>query len=148
MKAKDILASKGHVIFTVKENESVQDVIAKLVNNKIGFLVVFDSADDVIGVISERDVVHKCIHHHKDATQMKAVEVMTHRDDLISASEEDDIEKIMNIMTAKKIRHLPVFHEDELTGIISIGDVIKFILDAKNEEIKTLTDYAFGHYPS
>lgn len=148
MKAKDILASKGHVIYTVKENESVHDIVAKLVNNKIGFLVVFDSADDVTGVISERDVVHKCIHHHKDPAQIKAIEIMTKRDDLISAAEDDDIEKIMNIMTEKKIRHLPVFKEDQLTGIISIGDVIKFILEAKNDEIKTLTDYAFGQYPS
>ena len=148
MKAKDILASKGHVIYTVKENESVQEIVAKLVNNKIGFLVVFDSADDVTGVISERDVVHKCLHHHKDPAHVKAVEIMTKRDDLISATEEDDIEKIMNIMTSKKIRHLPVFREDQLTGIISIGDVIKFILLAKNDEIKTLTEYAFGQYPS
>ena len=148
MKAKDILASKGHVIYTVKENESVQEVVTKLVSNKIGFLIVFDSAEDVSGVISERDVIHKCIHHNKVPAQMKAVEIMTKRDDLISAAEEDDIEKIMNIMTSKKIRHLPVFKEDQLTGIISIGDVIKFILDAKNEEIKTLTEYAFGQYPS
>ncbi len=148
MKAKDILSSKGRVVFTVKESETVQDVVAKLVNNKIGFLVVFDTADDVTGVISERDVVHKCIHLHKDPTQMKAVDIMTKRDDLISASEDDDIEKIMNIITSKKIRHLPVFREDQLTGIISIGDVIKFILEAKNDEIKTLTEYAFGQYPS
>ncbi|MDP1675847.1 MAG: CBS domain-containing protein [Bacteroidota bacterium] len=148
MKAKDILSSKGHVIYTVKENETVQNIVAKLVDNKIGFLVVFDSADDVVGVISERDVVHKCIHQHKDPAQMKAVEIMTKRDDLISATEEDDIEKIMNTMTSKKIRHLPVFKEDQLTGIISIGDVIKFILLAKNDEIKTLTEYAFGQYPS
>lgn len=148
MKAKDILASKGHVIYTVRENESVQDVVSKLVNNKIGFLIVFDSADDVIGVISERDVVNKCIHHQKHPSQMKAFEIMTRRDDLIFAVEDDDIEKIMNIITAKKIRHLPVFKEDQLTGIISIGDVIKFILEAKNDEIKVLTDYAFGQYPS
>ena len=51
-------------------------------------------------------------------------------------------------MTTKKIRHLPVFKEDQLTGIISIGDVIKFILEAKNDEIKILTEYAFGQYPS
>jgi CBS domain-containing protein len=148
MKAKDILASKGHVVYTVKETETVLDVITKLVNNKIGFLVVFDSAEDVTGVISERDVVHKCIHHHKDPALVTAVEIMTKRDDLISAAEDDDIEKIMNTMTAKKIRHLPVFRDDELTGIISIGDVIKFILLAKNDEIRTLTEYAFGQYPS
>ena len=79
---------------------------------------------------------------------MKAIEIMTKRDELISAAEEDDIEKIMNIMTTKKIRHLPVFKENQLTGIISIGDVIKFILLAKDDEIKTLTQYAFGQYPS
>jgi CBS domain-containing protein len=148
MKAKDILASKGRVIFTIKENETVQDVVAKLVTNKIGFLVVFDSADNVSGVISERDVVNKCIHHHKNPSQMKAVEIMTTRENLISATEEDDIEKLMSTITEKKIRHLPVFKENQLTGIISIGDVIKFILLAKDEEIKTLTHYAFGQYPS
>ncbi len=148
MKAKDILASKGHVLYTIQESESVQDVVAKLATNKIGFLVVFNSSEDVVGVISERDVVHKCLHRHKDAAHMKAIEIMTKRDELISAAEDDDIEKIMNIMTEKKIRHLPVFKDNQLTGIISIGDVIKFILLAKNDEIKTLTEYAFGQYPS
>ena len=148
MKAKDILASKGIVLYTIQESESVQDVVAKLATNKIGFLVVYNPAEDVVGVISERDVVHKCLHHHKDPARQKANEIMTKRDELISAAEDDDIEKIMNIMTEKKIRHLPVFKDNQLTGIISIGDVIKFILLAKNDEIKTLTEYAFGQYPS
>ena len=72
---------------------------------------------------------------------MKASEIMTPKANLITASEEDDIESIMTKMTDNKIRHLPIFQGEQLVGLISIGDVIKFILEEKNEEIKSLIDY-------
>ena len=147
MKAKDILATKGKEIVSINEETSVFDVVTTLTTHKIGFLIVTNTKAGVAGVISERDVVHKCVSLQKDPAHMKAKEIMTPRGKLVSATEEEDVQSIMNVMTEKKIRHLPVFSGDQLTGIISIGDVIKFILEAKDSEIKTLTDYAFGQYP-
>lgn len=147
MKAKDILATKSTEIRSVSEEATVLDAVAALTTHKIGFLIVTDSKSGVAGVISERDVVQKCVRLQNDPAHMKAKEIMTPKEKLISATEEEDIQSIMNMMTEKKIRHLPIFNGDQLTGIISIGDVIKYILEAKESEIKTLTDYAFGQYP-
>jgi len=147
MKAKDILASKGKEILTISEDATVFDVVTKLAAHKIGFLIVTNTQAGVAGVLSERDVIQKCISLQKEPAQMKAKEVMTPRERLVSATEEEDVQQIMNTMTEKKIRHLPIFDDDQLKGIISIGDVIKFILEAKDSEIKTLTEYAFGQYP-
>lgn len=147
MKAKDILANKPKSLFTISDESSVIDVVSELTKNKIGFLVVTNPATGVAGVISERDVVQKCIHMKRDPGSMKAKEIMTGRDQLVTATEEDEIQSIMNTMTERKIRHIPVFNENQMLGVISIGDVIKYILDAKDKEIKTLTDYAFGQYP-
>ena len=79
---------------------------------------------------------------------LKAKDIMTPKERLIAATEDDDIQTIMNTMTERKIRHIPVFKENQLLGIISIGDVVKNILVAKDNEIKTLTEYAFGQYPA
>jgi CBS domain-containing protein len=148
MKAKDILATKSKTIFTISEDMTVFDVVGALAKNKIGFLIVTNTAGGVAGVISERDVVHKCVFVKHDPASVKAREIMTPREKLIAATEEEDIQTIMNTMTERKIRHIPVFKEDQLLGVISIGDVIKFMLDAKDSEIKTLTEYAFGQYPA
>lgn len=147
MKAKDILASKSKEILTISEDATVFDVVTKLATHKIGFLIVTNTEAGVAGVLSERDIIQKCISLQKDPTTMKAKDVMTPREKLVSATEEEDVQQIMNTMTEKKIRHLPIFDGDQLKGIISIGDVIKFILEAKDSEIKTLTEYAFGQYP-
>ena len=147
MKAKDILATKGSTLWSISEDASVHDVVNMLTEHKIGFLIVTNTTTGVAGVISERDVVHKCVSQQKNTSEIKAKDIMTSREKLVAGSEEDDVQHIMNTMTEKKIRHLPVFDGDQLKGIISIGDVIKFILEAKDSEIKTLTEYAFGQYP-
>ncbi len=141
MKVKDILDSKGRTLFTISEEKTVDDVVAMLATNKVGFLIVVNSSGNVAGVISERDVVHRCMSTKSDPLRMKAGDIMTPKDKLFTATENDDIESIMSTMTEKKIRHLPIFQGDKLTGLISIGDVIKFILEEKNEEIKSLMDY-------
>ncbi len=141
MKVKDILDSKGRKLFSVPDHSTVEQVVGELAANKIGFLVVTNAGGAVAGVISERDVVHRCMSVKKDPSRTTAAEIMTPRAQLFTATETDDIEKIMTTMTEKKIRHLPIFTGDTLVGLISIGDVIKFILEEKNEEIKSLMDY-------
>lgn len=141
MKVKDILNSKGRSLFSVHEDSTVENIVAALAANKIGFMIVKDSANAVTGVISERDIVHRCMSAKRDPSTVKAKEIMTQREKLITANEEQEIDEVMTLMTEKKVRHLPVFHGSELTGLISIGDVVKIILDDKNDEIKSLMDY-------
>lgn len=147
MKAKDILAIKGGGTLNIKENVSVQEAVNELANRKIGFLIVQNEAGEVTGVMSERDVINKCIHTKKDPEKTRVKDIMTPRDKIVLGFEEDEIQSIMNTMTEKKIRHLPIFREDQLTGIISIGDVIKVILESKDKEIQALSAYVSGNYP-
>ncbi len=141
MKVKDILNSKGRSLFSVTEDSTIENTVAALAANKIGFLIVKDGSNAITGVISERDIVHRCMSAKKDPRTVTAKEIMTLREHLVTANEDQEIDEIMTLMTEKKIRHLPVFQVKELTGLISIGDVVKIILDDKNEEIKTLMDY-------
>ncbi len=141
MKVKDILNSKGRKLFSVLEDATVETIVTELAMNKIGFLIVRNGANAVAGVISERDIVHRCMSAKKDPSVVTAKEIMTSREKLVTANEDQEIDEVMTMMTEKKIRHLPVFQGEELTGLISIGDVIKIMLDDKNEEIKTLMDY-------
>ncbi len=141
MKVKDILNSKGRSLFSVHEDATVEHIVAELAANKIGFLIVKGNDNTVAGVISERDIVHRCMSAKKDPSKATAKEIMTEREKLVTANEDQEIDEVMTMMTRKKVRHLPVFQGNEITGLISIGDVIKIMLDDKDEAIKTLMDY-------
>lgn len=141
MKVKDILNSKGRRICTVTAEQSVEHVVSELASNKIGFLVVLDPSGALSGVISERDVVHRCMSAKKNPASATAGDIMTPKEKLYTAAENDDIERIMTTMTEKKIRHLPILQDGLVVGVISIGDVIKYILEEKDEAIRSLTEY-------
>ncbi|MDD8018945.1 MAG: CBS domain-containing protein [Bacteroidota bacterium] len=147
MKAKDILQSKGGTIVSVVEDATIFEAATVLTKQKIGFLIVKNISGNVVGVLSERDVVQKCVCLKKESEKTSVRDIMTPKEKILAASEDDDIQSLMNTMTEKKIRHLPIFKGDQLCGIISIGDVIKNMLDAKDHEIKTLSAYVSGNYP-
>ena len=141
MRVHDILDSKGRTVVTIDSGATVDAVVRELSARKIGFLIVTDQNGSIVGVLSERDVVQRCLAQHRSSSATTAAEIMTHRSQLVTANEEDEVGAIMSMMTQRKVRHLPVFKGENVTGLISIGDVIKFILEEKNEEIRALTDY-------
>jgi CBS domain-containing protein len=147
MTAKDILDVKGRNIFSIKEEATVLEVINELVEKKIGLLIVKNAIDEITGVLSERDIIQKCIYHQREPAAIKVKHIMTPKDKIVMATEEDNIQSLMNTMTEKKIRHIPIFKGKTMTGIISIGDIIKNLLDLKDYEIRTLIDYISGKYP-
>lgn len=147
MKAKDILSAKGNSVLSIQEDASVQQAVSELSSHKIGFLVVRNAGGKVTGVVSERDVVNKCVQSKSDPEKTLVKEIMTPKEKIVLGFEEDDIESIMNTMTEKKIRHLPIFSGDQITGIISIGDVVKVLLESKDKEIQALSAYVSGNYP-
>jgi CBS domain-containing protein len=147
MKAKDILGSKGRKIFAVTEDTTVFEAISELANNKIGLLIVKNATGNISGVLSERDIIQKCIYLKKDPGMLRARDIMTPKENIVVAAEEDDIQNLMNTMTEKRIRHLPIFGGKELSGIISIGDIVKSMIEIKDYEIKSLIDYISGNYP-
>ncbi len=147
MTAKEILDLKGRKVITILEEALVIEAVSELVNNRIGLLIVKNDVGEITGVVSERDIIKKCINPKKSPEKVTVKEIMTPKEDIFVASENEDIQILMNIMTAKRIRHIPIFRGKELTGIVSIGDVVKNLLEQKDYEIKTLVDYITGKYP-
>lgn len=147
MNAKQILDQKERKIYHISEEVVVFKAIEELAANNIGLLIVKNSEGEITGVVSERDIIRKCVHQKKDPQQLRVTDIMTPREKIVVAAEEDDIQSLMNTMTEKRIRHLPVFRGKEMTGVISIGDIIKNMLEIKDYEIKTLIEYISGKYP-
>ena len=142
MKVKEILQEKGSTVWTTQENATVKDVLGKLVEHRIGALVVTTGRGEVVGIISERDIIREC---HRNSQQIETTSVgnvMTRQ--LIVGAPEDDLDYIMGIMTQNRIRHIPILSEGKLSGIISIGDVVKAQLHDTQYENHYLKDYLFG----
>lgn len=143
MKAKDILKIKGPEVVTISEKRTVSEAIESLVKNNIGVLLVLNEEAKLSGIISERDII-RAIHHDSSNYGEKTVgEVMTKR--ILYADYEDSIEYLESIMTNNRIRHIPIMHDNILAGLISIGDVVKYMLKEKDAENKYLLDFLSGN---
>lgn len=147
MKVKDILDKKGTDIYSVGQNESVLDAISKMAELNIGALVVMDD-QTLVGIISERDYRNKVILKGRTSKDTLVSQIMV--DKVICVQPSDNINLCMQLMTNKKIRHLPVLDNDSLTGVISIGDVVKAVIESQKNEIDSLRNYIAtgGGYPA
>jgi CBS domain-containing protein len=101
-------------------------------------LIVLSPDEEVLGLISERDVLKKTYETRGQLDGITVKEVMTPKEDLIMASTQDDISVVMEKMTANNVRHLPLMDNGELKGILAIGDVVKFLLDHTLAELHAL----------
>ena len=144
MKVKDILKVKGPEVVTIFEEKTVEDAIDLLVRNRIGGLLVLDEAGRIAGIITERDILRESNRNYPGLGTTKVKEVMTR--EVIACSPEDDLEYIEQVMTDKRIRHLPVIDNKRLVGLISIGDVVKALISARKVEIHYLKEYIEGRY--
>ena len=144
MKVQDILARKGSKVITTTPHASLHEVSKILTEHRIGALVVLGEAQTPVGIISERDIVRELANAGANAVSRKVGDVMT--TDLIISVPEDEISHLSNIMTEKRIRHLPVMIEDELVGMVSIGDIVKAQLEHYEGEALTLRQYIMGGY--
>jgi len=145
MKVKDILAKKGSQVITVREETTVKNAMSIFSINRVGSLLVVDKNDTILGIIAARDVLMAVVNDLESITEMTVDKIMTR--DLIVATEEDDIDYIQAIMTENRIRHIPVLDGRELKGLVSIGDVVKLLLKAKDVENRYLKDYIADKYP-
>ena len=135
MKVESILATKSSNVITAGPDQSLREAVDLLAEHNIGALIVVDEPGRPIGIISERDIIREAA--RTEAALGQAVSrVMTK--DLITASPEDDLETVLQTMTAKRFRHLPIMDGERLIGIISIGDVVKAQLDKYQGEVDTL----------
>jgi CBS domain-containing protein len=123
MTVGNILKIKGRVYKTVKPDETVQEFARHLKDERIGAMIVTHDGSVLEGIISERDIAYGLSKHGQKLPDMKVSELMTKV--VIVCTSEDSIDDVMNLMTQRRIRHLPVKDSDELVGIISMGDVVK-----------------------
>jgi len=143
MLLKDILKAKGDKVYTITAEETVEQAVRELAEHNVGSLLVCPEQDGKrglpIGIITERDVLHACASSKCAMGAMTVADIMTA--ELITASPDDAVEKMMGLMTAKRIRHLPVLSEGKLVGLVSIGDVVKAQHDRLAMENQFMKDY-------
>jgi len=123
MTVGSILKIKGRVYKTVRPDETVQEFARHLKDERIGAMIVTHDGSVLEGIISERDIAYGLSKHGQKLSDMKVSDLMTKV--VIVCNSEDSIDDVMNLMTQRRIRHLPVKDSDELVGIISMGDVVK-----------------------
>lgn len=143
MKVETVLAAKGHEVATVQPSATLATVAQRLRLERIGALVVTEGGK-VVGIVSERDLVHAFAAHRAETAEIKVAEVMT--PDVISCRLEDSLTRVLGVMTRQRVRHLPVLEGGQLRGLISIGDAVKYRLDELEMEAAVLRDvYVAGH---
>ncbi|MBI2166971.1 MAG: CBS domain-containing protein [Candidatus Omnitrophica bacterium] len=142
MKLKDILKIKGSKVWTIREDQTVQEALHTLANQNIGALLVLDKSQRIVGIISERDIVRGACYNAKGVGEERVSELMT--TNVIIGSPEDEVSYLMGVMTQNRVRHIPVVAEGKLEGIVSIGDVVKSQLEAQEYEIHYLKEYIYG----
>ena len=139
MNVREILSVKGKDVVTIEPNASLAAAAKLLADRRIGAVVVTGPAARIVGILSERDIVHVLAERGIDALELQVSEAMTRK--VTTCSPSDTISSIMERMTTGKFRHVPVLEQNRLTGIISIGDVVKHRLMEMEHESAALRDY-------
>ena len=142
MRVEHILADKGRWVATIGEANTLQEVAQRLAEHRVGALVVSPDRRAVLGVVSERDVARAVALFGADALHLQVEEVMAHNP--WTCSPEDTCDDLMRIMTARRVRHLPVLDGGELAGLVSIGDVVKRRVGELEEEAEALHEYIYN----
>jgi len=137
-KVKDILATKGNAVFSVLPSVTVYKAIELMCQKNIGGLLIMEGSE-LKGIFTERDYARKLILKGKSSKDTPIGELMTTQ--LITVSPESSIEECMQLMTAKHIRHLPVLRDEEVVGMISIGDVVRSVIQEQRSIIEHLEQY-------
>jgi CBS domain-containing protein len=138
---RQVLNAKGYAVETVSPETSVYDALQKMSNRGIGALVVVEQGA-VCGLLSERDYARKVVLQGKKSQEIQVQEIMTRR--VVTLEPEQTVEACMVLMTDKRIRHLPVLEEGRLIGIVSIGDIVKAVIEAQRLTIEELESYITG----
>ena len=142
MRVSDVLSSKGSgAVYTVRPDASVNELLDKLAELNVGALVVSNDGEQLIGIVSERDVVRK-IRDFGNADNTTVESIMT--TDVRVCGPGDSFGSLMGVMTDHRIRHVPVLEDGVLVGVLSIGDAVKYRMDQLEFERDQLNNYVAG----
>jgi CBS domain-containing protein len=134
----ELLHSKGERVWSVAPDQTVLEAIRLMADKEIGALVV-TSGEEVVGIVSERDYARKIALRGKSSETTPVRDVMSSEVTAVSPSQ--SVEECMAVMTEKRIRHLPVIEKGKLVGIVSIGDLVKAVIEEQQYTIKQLEHY-------
>lgn len=140
----ELLAGKKPTVHTVDKRATVFEAVKQMVDANVGSLIVTDG-DAIHGIITERDYLRRIVLEGRTSKTTAVMEVATER--LIVVDPSRPVEECMAMMTAERIRHLPVVDGGKLIGVISIGDIVKHLSREREAEVRYLTDYISGKYP-
>lgn len=139
MRIQDVLRRKGTDVATIQPAASVRDLLAELHSHQVGALVVSSDERTVEGIVSERDVVRRL---HEQGLELLDVEVQTIMTaDVHTCGPDDTLHDIMRVMTERRVRHIPVLVDQELAGLVSIGDIVRHRIEELEEERSQLEQY-------
>lgn len=142
MTIEHVLHHKDKALYCIHPDESIFNCIKILNAKRLGALIVITPAEEVIGIITERDILRITHETHGQLAGITVKEVMSPKEELTTASTWDGIQVAMEIMTRKQVRHLPIVDHGELKGILAIGEVVKALLDHARAEIEDLKNQA------
>jgi CBS domain-containing protein len=136
--AKHLLESKGNTIFSIEPDVPVLEAIKRMAEHRIGALLVMRGTS-LVGVMSERDYARKVLLQGRSSSQTAVADIMSPSP--ITVGPDTDVFDCMRLCTDSRIRHLPVMEGEQVVGVISIGDLVKAVIDAQAEEIEHLQRY-------
>lgn len=142
---RSMLRHKGSDVFWLSPEATVYEAVAMMADKGVGALLVL-SGGKLAGIVSERDYARKVILKGKHSHEIEVREIMT--SPVFTVSPEHSVEDCMRVITAHRIRHLPVMDGDALVGMISIGDVVRSIISTQAHAIDQLSGYIEGRYPA
>ena len=144
MKVREILGLKGSRVVTIRPDASIASAVHRLAAERIGALVVSTDGRTIVGILSERDIIHGLATEGADllATSRRVSDLMTTA--VVTCAPDANVKTIMAEMTRRRIRHIPVVEQHELTGMVSIGDLIHSRLDEVELEANVLRDAYLG----
>ena len=134
----ELLSDKGRKVYAIHPRAMVIDAIREMDQRKVGALVVLEEGE-LVGVISERDYARRVILKGRRSDKTRVHEIMT--DELVTVELGASIDECMQLMTECRVRHLPVLDEGDLVGVISIGDLVRVIMQRQKTTIAHLKDY-------
>jgi CBS domain-containing protein len=139
----EILQGKPVQIFSIAPSATVFEAIREMADKNIGALLVMDG-ERLCGMISERDYTRKVALRGKSSRETKVQEILS---TVVATGPDSTVEECMHLMTDHRVRHLPVLEEGRVVGIVSIGDLVNWIISAQSRAISQLESYISGQYP-
>jgi CBS domain-containing protein len=140
MKMAGILRAKGTKVTTARTHTKIRTIAHRMKLERIGAVVITEDDKTVQGIVSERDVLYGLIDQGTDLFDMQASDLMSRESP--TCTREDNIKRVMALMTQRRVRHVPVIEDGGLVGLVSIGDLVKCRLEEMEAEANVLRDYA------